>query len=696
MEELLVYLKIISKRWIPASIVFITVAFVLGYLRATKSVPLYRSTGFIIFDMANSANNINPFTLNQESRLSNEITLFKSNSVLEKLIDNLDTSSKLDLEEIYDDLTITNPDRTDIISIAFVHENPEVSAQVVNELINVYAELAKDQSLSQARELSLFVQEQIPQSRAELERVAEELRTFKQENLVVDITAEAASTSRIISELDSKIAEVKAELSAQQSKLESLGTIFPVDAKTALNSSFINDSSVASSFINQIQETKTKIEQRKIQLGDQHPEIATLQQQLNVLEEQLRGYTKNISVTGESFEGNLNDFYQPGSNQSSLLSQYASIEMEVKSLESKLNSLNNLIATYRQRVNVIPDLEFEQQQIDRELNVTGQLLDNLIKTYQDTQLAINNTTSRIRTIEYARIPEDPAINRSTTYFIQGLLAAVILASLVAYLLEQIDSKVTDIDQVKAHFQEPILGKISKFDNVRELKPFFVLKNDTFSPNNDNFKSAFLKLSFIKSTVESLQVITISSSVPDEGKSSISANLAIAAASLGEKVLLVEADLRNPSQRGLWEISEQKNGLNKLLEKGSKTIYSDVIHSVGENLDLLLAGKGNLDPLTLIASPEMYSLTEELKKEYDLIIFDAPPLTVATDAQILSRMSDGMVFVIRHGKPAQSVLENVRESITQANINVVGLVLNCFPTDKSDSYSYKYYGNAKLK
>jgi len=694
MEELLVYLKIIYKRWIPASIVFIAVAFVLGYLRARNTVPLYRSTGLIIFEVNSSTSTVNPFTLEGESRLSNEIVLFKSNSVLEKLINNLDTSSQFNLEQINDNLTITNPDGTDVISISFIHENPQVSAQVVNELINVYAELAKDESTSQARELSLFVEEQIPQSQAELARVAEELRTFKQENLVVDITAEAASTSRIISELDSKIAEVKAELSAQQSKLESLRAIFPVDAKTALNSSFINDSSVASSFISKIQETKIEIEQRKIQLGDRHPEIITLQQQLNVLEEQLKDYTRNTSVTRESFEGNLNDFYQPGSNQSDLLTQYASIEMEVQSLESKLNSLNDLIATYRQRVNVIPDLEFEQQQIDRELNVTGELLNNLIKTYQDTQLAINNTTSRIRTIEYARIPENPAINRSITYLIQGILGAIILASLVAYLLEQIDSKIIDVNQVKAHFKEPILGKISKFDNVQELQPLFVLKNDELSPISDNFKSTVLKLGFIGSEQDFVKVITISSSVPDEGKSSISANLAIAAASLGKKILLVEADLRNPSQRGLWEISEQKNGLNQLLEKDSKIIYSDVIHSLGENLDLLLAGKGNLDPLTLIASPEMHSLTGQLKEEYDLIIFDAPPLTVATDAQILSRMSDGMVFVIRHGKTAQSVLENIKETITHANVNVLGLVLNCFPADKSDNYYYNYYGNKK--
>jgi len=699
MEELLAYLKIISKRWIPASIVFVAVAFVLGYLRARNSVPLYRASGMVIFDF-NDSQAVNPFTLSQESKLSNDIILFQSESLIQKAIDNLDTPLEINAQQIINNLTLNNPDRTDVISISFVHENPEVSAKVVNELINVYAQLDQDESLNQARELNVFLQEQIPESRAELEKTAEQLRNFKQENLIVDIGAEATTTSRIIGELDTQVAQVKAELSAQRSKLNSLRQIFPLDAQEALTSSFINDSSIASSFINQIQETKTEIERKRILLGDQHPQIITLRQELNVLEEQFQNYTGNINITGESFQGNLSDFYQPGSSQSALLSEYASIEREVQSLESKLNSLNDLIESYRQRVNVLPDLEFEQQQIDQELSVRRELLDDLMKNFQDTQIAINNTNTRIRTIEYARIPESPAINRSNTYLIQGILGGIILASLVAYLLEQIDQNINNVEQIRTYFDKPILGKIAKFDDgISKVKAFLPLKEETMSPLVENFKSIFVNLNFITSSEKSIKMITVSSSVAGEGKSITSANLAIAAGSLEQKVLLIEADLRNPTQKKIWDISEQKKGLSDLLQKDNTNHPTDFIYSSPmDNVDILFAGSNKSDPLTLLASHEMFLLTEELKQKYDLIILDCPPATVSADARVLGKLSDGMIFMVRYGKAKKSALENVKESLNQAEIDVLGLVLNSFPSDKNDYYYYyyNYYGNKSKK
>ncbi|MGY6529271.1 MAG: GumC family protein [Cyanobacterium sp.] len=670
-------------------------AFVLGYLRSENSVPLYRASGLVIFDLSSSQAQ-NPFTISQESKLSNDIIIFKSDSIVQRTIDNLDIPSPIGTQQVIDNLTVTNPDRTDVLTISFVHENPEISARVVNELINTFAEFDQDVNLNQARELSLFLQEQIPQSQAELEATANQLRNFKQENLIIDIGSEAATTSRIIGELDGQVAQVTAELSAQRTRLNALREVFPIDAQQALNSSFINDAPIANSLLNQIKETRTELEKKRVLLADEHPDVILLQGQLDVLEQQFQNYTKNVNVTGESFQGNLNNIFQPGEEQISLLSEYASIEREVQSLESKLSSLNDLIATYRQRVNILPDLEFEQQQIDQELSIRRQLLNNLITNFQDTQLAMNNTNSRIRTIEYARVPDEPAINRRITYLVQGILAGVILASLVAYLLEQVDQNIKSVDEVKTYFDKPILGQIAKFEgSLSKAGSASPIKDEKMELLAENFKRVFINLNFMNSLGEPVKVITISSSVPDEGKSTTSYNLAIAAGTLEQKVLLVEADLRNPSQKGIFGVAEETKGLRDLLQKNNTNEPADFIQpSSMDNVDVLFAGRAPSDPLTLLASHEMFLLTEKLKEQYDLIIFDAPPVTVSADALVLSKISDGMLFIVRYGKAKKSLLESVKEALDKSEVNVLGLILNCFPANKDnyDSYYQNYYRN----
>jgi capsular exopolysaccharide synthesis family protein len=132
------------------------------------------------------------------------------------------------------------------------------------------------------------------------------------------------------------------------------------------------------------------------------------------------------------------------------------------------------------------------------------------------------------------------------------------------------------------------------------------------------------------------------------------------------------------------------GLSDLLQTENNLSSSELaISPIMPNLDILLAGNTQSNPVVLIGSPQMVYLLEEMKNKYDLIIIDAPPVSIAADAQILGRMSDGMLMVVRQGKTNTSMLASISESLSQAEVKILGLLLNCFTDDSDNYYSYNY-------
>ncbi|MEN9518932.1 MAG: hypothetical protein RLZZ381_1520, partial [Cyanobacteriota bacterium] len=183
-----------------------------------------------------------------------------------------------------------------------------------------------------------------------------------------------------------------------------------------------------------------------------------------------------------------------------------------------------------------------------------------------------------------------------------------------------------------------------------------------------------------------KVILMTSSVPGEGKSMVAANLAAAMAQLGRKVLLIDGDLRRASQHDLWQISN-KVGVKDVVTH--KTPLAQVITQPMKQLDILTSGTIAPNPLALLDSPEMSQLVATARKEYDLVIIDAPPLAVTADVLTLSKLADGLVFVSRPGIVENESAELAKETLYNAHLEqqVLGMVINGVKQKEFDRYSY---------
>ena len=182
-----------------------------------------------------------------------------------------------------------------------------------------------------------------------------------------------------------------------------------------------------------------------------------------------------------------------------------------------------------------------------------------------------------------------------------------------------------------------------------------------------------------------RVIVVTSSVPGEGKSTTAGNLAIALAQSGNKVLLVDCDMRKPSIHKKFKISNAAGTAELLLRK---RLFEEVANKYNENLTIITAGKIPPNPSEMLASRAMTAFIKEMKKEFKYIILDTPPLQAVTDAQVLSTKADGVLLVVRAGSTKREMVFNSVDLIKKVQGKVIGTVLNGVENKKNNYY---YYG-----
>lgn len=187
----------------------------------------------------------------------------------------------------------------------------------------------------------------------------------------------------------------------------------------------------------------------------------------------------------------------------------------------------------------------------------------------------------------------------------------------------------------------------------------------------------------------LKIICITSSKKDEGKTTVLSNLGVSFAKIDKKVLLIDADLRNPSISKIFDTSNSQGLMDILL--GKRNIQDCVKKTKQENLYILTGGTIPPNPAEVLSSKKMSEFIESIKDEYDYIFIDSPPVGVVSDASIISAYSDGVIFVVGANEVDSNLAKIAKERLDSVKANIVGVILNKFKTDTNSEY-YNYYYN----
>lgn len=291
--------------------------------------------------------------------------------------------------------------------------------------------------------------------------------------------------------------------------------------------------------------------------------------------------------------------------------------------------------------------------------------------------------TRVRDAVAAYTPVSPNVPLNLAL---GVLVGLALGVGIAVLRSVLDNRVRSPRDIEGLTERPIIGAIP-FDPKAKDRPLIV-QADPLNPRSEAFRALRTNLQFLE--MDGGQTFVITSSIPSEGKSTTTLNLALALADSGKRVALIDTDLRKPKVAQYLGI-EGGTGLTDVLIGRARV--ADVLLPWGaRSLYVLPAGKIPPNPSELLGSPRMQKLLDALANEFDVVLCDAPPLLPVTDAAVLSRATSGAIMAVAVGKTTTHQLEGALDALETVGSKVAGMVLTMVPTKGADAYSYGYgYG-----
>lgn len=350
------------------------------------------------------------------------------------------------------------------------------------------------------------------------------------------------------------------------------------------------------------------------------------------------------------------------------LSQEAALETE----QSKLDDLNERIAGLQTKV------------------------DNWQRTYLSMGTLLNQAAGKyVTVIAPAALPGSPISPNIPQNVLFAAIAGLVLSLGVVLLLEYLDDTIKTSEDVERVLNNTMLGSVARIHPIRKAEDALITIKHPRSPISEDYRvlRTNLRYSGIQNPGGALLV---TSANPGEGKTTTAANLAVAMAQAGKRVVLVDADLRRPSMHRLFNLSNDK-GLSALFLEDAPLLEDLLLPTSVPGLFVLPAGGPPPNPAEMLDSKRMNNLLSQLREQSDMVVLDSPPLLVVTDASILASRCSGALLVVDSGHTRTEAGRKVVEALSRSQVKVVGVVLNRVSSRRGGYYnSYYYYSSSKKK
>ncbi|MEJ5929234.1 polysaccharide biosynthesis tyrosine autokinase [Corynebacterium sp. H128] len=319
-------------------------------------------------------------------------------------------------------------------------------------------------------------------------------------------------------------------------------------------------------------------------------------------------------------------------------------------------------------------------------NSIGESFKRVVQSNLETDVKTGISPINLTTTQVAETPTAPVSPNLIKNLIIGILAGFLLGFGIAILRNVLDTRIHSLDDVRDITSIPLLGGVIDDPNAKQNP--LVIRTKPYSPRSESFRALRTNLQFVNVDKEA-SIFVMTSPNPGEGKSTTSANLALAIAETGAKVALIEADLRLPMVHKYMNV-EGAAGLTDVLI--GKADVEDVLQRWGRtNLYFLPAGRIPPNPSELLSSSAMNAVLEELGEEFDFIIIDAPPVLSVTDAAVIGHGKTGILVAVASGSTQKMELQGALNALNNAGANVVGIIVTMLQQNAAGRYGYGNYG-----
>ncbi|MFI5145465.1 MAG: GumC family protein, partial [Ignavibacteria bacterium] len=710
------YFNLILRNKIPI-VLSLVVGFIVSYFYAYSQVDIYSSASSLRLTKPRENVLENKIFSDIEGELperfiNNEVEILKSYSIRENtaksLLDSfkvlkgqtnfsLICSSPLNCNEtksvsqiasiLSSNIEISQKRGLDIVSIKAESPSPQEAALMANCYAENYASYSLKFNRSHLTLNREFLESQVNEKYEELLKTEEKITDFLRTQNIVELDAQANalinSMSSIESQHNSAIVDVQITSKTIDEYKDELNRIDPEATK-------FFESKITDPYITELQGNIAKLEIQRDLAQTGNEEIikdskslksinAKIQELKNSLDEKLEilktGATTNTPEEIRSMELKLFD---------------ASVQNSQSKIRETL--LKGFLGKYQSQFDKLPEQSIEYANLEREKNANEKIYLMLLEKYQEALINEESQPNNVKIIDYGKIPRSPSKPNRFLIIVIGIVVGLALGYGFALFRNILDVSVKSPEELE-NIGISLIGWVPTFMRVSRngrnvpSEQELILAYNADSAPAESFRTLRTRLQFAKLEPEPIKVILITSSIPREGKTIISANLA-ASFSLSSKVLLIDCDFRKPRLHNLFN-QKRYPGLCDYLF-GTISLDEIIRKTSFENLSLITCGTIPTNPAEMIASKHMQGFLNSIKPKFDYILIDSPPLATVTDAELLSSYVDGTVLVSLANKTRLDLLINTIDTLNKINDTFIGVILNNFDYQATYGSYYKYY------
>lgn len=554
-----------------------------------------------------------------------------------------------------------------MVEVTFDSTDPRLAARAVNTLVNNYTEYNFHKKYDATRQASGFMEQQLDELKAKVEKSQQAMIDYERRHLIVDIGDKQ-------SVVDQKLSALSSDLTAAQSDRMQKQSLYDAVTSNGGDATLAAQDGLLASLEGKYADLREQYVDSVGQYGRNFPKVRRLQDQMNEVQTLMERERKRLLTR-------IHQDYEIALGRERLLS--------------------SAVAVQKEEVGKLNQLSIEHNLLKREFETNQQLYSSLLQHLKDATVAAGLRATNIHLVDSAMVPTYPVRPRTTYNIMISLLVGLVLGITLAIVEESLDTSIKSAEDLERVLGAPTLSVVPLARSSSWLKrggektaqadgsvESIVLRHPTSSLAESYH---ILRTSILLSTApRPPQALLVTSAQPGEGKTCTAVNLAIGLAQRGVPVVLVDADMRRPGVARALGISTNGCGLSSILA-GAHALDEGVLqYEPVPNLWTLTAGPEAPNPADLISSPTMREILESLRERFTHVVIDSAPLLLVTDATLLSGMVDGTMLVVESGVMARRGLLRAHKMLQSSGGKVLGAVLNKWDA-RSEGY-YAYYGS----
>jgi polysaccharide biosynthesis transport protein len=576
-------------------------------------------------------------------------------------------------------LSVKRVPNSRLLDVSFEATNPLLAAQMVNAHIKNYIDQNRRSHYQSTTEATTWLTDQLDELRIKVKNSEDARLEYEKKNQIWELDDKQNITTQRLADLNKELTQAQSDRMSRQSLFE-FARSGEIDSVPQ-----IRDNVAVQDLIHKRAEISAQYNDALAQYGPNFPKVQRLQVQLSELDAGVIREKK--SVVGR-------------------------LESEFREARQREDLLTKTLDQQKIEANRMSELMVQYNILQRDAEANKSLYDGLLTKLKEAGISAALQSSNIRVVDPAMVPSFPARPAKARNIALAFLVGLVGGIGLALIREYMDNTVKTPDDIETLSRLPSLAVVPAFaesngdakrsrllgggngngnGHGRERHAELVAQHYPKSQMSEAFRA--LRTSLLLSQAEHPpQIILVTSALPREGKTTAAANLAVTLAQLGDRTLLIDADLRKPGIGRLLNLGNGKfAGLSSYLAGVSSLDLVIVQHPAIPNLSAIPTGPLPPNPADLLSSHKLADALAELRTRFKFIVIDTPPIMAATDAVILSVQADGVLIVVRSGETPKEAFTRTRDLLVSVKCHLLGVVLNAVDSSAPDYYySYRYY------